>query len=149
MVDVAEKPITLRIAAARASVTCSREAREAAADGTSKKGDLFATVRIAAITGAKRTSELIPLCHSLGLEHVKIDVRPTPVGFEIIATCRALSRTGVEMEALTAASIGALTLYDMLKAVDKGISFDVRLLEKSGGQRGDYRRKTSKKSVRA
>lgn len=141
MVDVGKKPVTSRSATARARVAVSAAARKLAAAGTNKKGDLLATVRIAAILAAKRTSELIPLCHGLPLEHVVVDVTPTARGFDIVARCTTASRTGVEMEALTAASVGALTLYDMLKAVDKGITYDVCLLEKTGGANGDYRRK--------
>ena len=142
MVDVAEKPETARTATAGAEVHLSREAFAALSSGTAKKGDVLAVARIAGIQAAKRTSELIPLCHPIPLTSVDVDFeeRVESSSVAITATARCIGRTGVEMEALTAVSAAALTVYDMLKAVDRGIRIDsIRLLHKAGGKSGEYR----------
>ena len=142
MVDVAGKAETARTATAGAEVHLSREAFAALAAGTAKKGDVLAVARIAGIQAAKRTSELIPLCHPIPLTSVDVDFieRIESSSVTIIATARCIGRTGVEMEALTAVSTAALTVYDMLKAVDRGIRIDaIRLLHKAGGKSGEYR----------
>lgn len=141
MVDVGGKPVTERVAVARAHVAVSVAARRAVREGRVAKGDPLQAARVAGIMAAKRTADLIPLCHPLALTAVDVDVRPARGGFAIEARVRTSSRTGVEMEALTAVSVAALTVYDMLKAVDKGMVIsDVCLVEKRGGQHGDYRR---------
>ena len=142
MVDVSAKPETARRARAGCRVLLSEEAAEALRHGTAGKGDVAAAARLAGIQAAKRTSDLIPLCHPLrtGSVAVSLDFEDeTTLG--VTAEVAGVDRTGVEMEAMTAASVSALTVYDMLKAVDKGITItDVRLLEKSGGKSGDWRR---------
>ncbi|MBK8914110.1 MAG: cyclic pyranopterin monophosphate synthase MoaC [Phycisphaerales bacterium] len=142
MVDVAEKPVTLRVAVASARVTMSRAALELLRAGTNRKGDALAAARIAGIQAAKRTSELIPLCHGLSPEHVAVDVQLAPPRSVMIrAEVRVLGRTGVEMEALTAASVAALTIYDMCKAVDRGMGIGpIRLEHKRGGRSGEWNR---------
>jgi cyclic pyranopterin phosphate synthase len=142
MVDVSEKPATAREASAEAVIVLSREAFETALSGDAKKGDVLAAARIAGIMAAKKTSELIPLCHPIPLTKAGIDFETDKVrcAIHIIATTKTTAQTGVEMEALTAASIAALTVYDMVKAVDRGAVIEsVRLLSKSGGKSGDYR----------
>jgi len=131
MVDVGGKTATARRAVARARVTMAKETVARLRAGDTPKGDVLATVRIAAIQAAKRTSDLIPLCHPLALTRVAVDVEIGEAGAEIRVVVEAFDRTGVEMEALTGASVAALALYDMLKAIDKGITFDVALLEKT------------------
>jgi cyclic pyranopterin phosphate synthase len=141
MVDVSDKDSTERLAAAEAIILLSAEAYRLVVSGTAKKGDVLATARIAGIMAAKKTSELIPLCHPLALSHVGVDFDPLPErnAFRIVASAKTTGPTGVEMEALTAASVAALTVYDMVKAVDKGAIIDsVRLLTKSGGKSGSY-----------
>jgi cyclic pyranopterin monophosphate synthase len=141
MVDVGQKPATHRMAIAEARVSMSRDAREALLSGNTKKGDVLAAVRLAGIQGAKRTSELIPLCHLLALSHVAIDVQTQSDGVVIVARAETTAPTGVEMEALTAASVAALTLYDMLKAVDRAMVIGpIQLLEKHGGASGSFAR---------
>ena len=140
MVDVGEKDESRRYARARAIVKMARTTIDRVRSGDTPKGDVFATVRIAAIQAAKRTPDLIPLCHAIALTHVRVDVEVTILGIEILVTTEAHDRTGVEMEAMTGASIGALALYDMLKAIDRSITFEVALLEKSGGKSGAYER---------
>jgi cyclic pyranopterin phosphate synthase len=140
MVDVSQKEASLRRAVARATVRVSADAARAVDAHSANKGDVLAAVRLAAIMASKKTPELIPLCHGLNLDKTTVDVSRTKSGFVIDVTCVARDRTGVEMEAMTAASVGALTLYDMIKAVDRAASFDVHLVEKSGGTRGDYLR---------
>jgi molybdenum cofactor biosynthesis protein MoaC len=143
MVDVAEKSVSRREAVAEARVRMERATLELLKSGHAPKGDVLATARIAGIQAAKRTSELIPLCHVVALSSVEVslsfdDALP---GVHVVATARALDRTGVEMEALVAASVAGLTLYDMLKAVDRGMTLtDVGLVAKSGGRSGDFRR---------
>jgi cyclic pyranopterin monophosphate synthase len=142
MVDVSEKPATAREAVAEAVIVFSREAFEAALSGEAKKGDVLAAARIAGIMAAKKTSELIPLCHPIPLSKASIDFETDKArhAIHIIATAKTTAQTGVEMEALTAASIAALTIYDMVKAVDRGAVIEsVRLLSKSGGKSGDYK----------
>lgn len=142
MVDVGGKAPTRRRAIAGASLTATPEAIDALMNGTLNKGDALATARIAGIMAAKKTSALIPLCHPLALSRVEIDIsRAGDVAITIIATAETTGPTGVEMEALTAASIAALTLYDMAKALDRAMAIsDIRLIEKSGGKSGTYRR---------
>ena len=141
MVDVGGKPVTTREAVARGSITMSREARRLIRRGAVKKGDPLHTARLAGILAAKQTSALIPLCHPLPLSGVDVDLTPTARGYDIEARVRTDARTGVEMEALTAVAVAALTIYDMLKAVDKAMVIgDIRLMLKSGGRSGTYRR---------
>ena len=140
MVDVGAKPATRRVAIARARVRASAEAIAAIRDATAKKGDVIATARVAAIQAAKRTSELIPLCHPLTLSRLEVDIEVGDTVVTLTAHAETTGPTGVEMEALTAASVGALTIYDMLKAVDRGMVIEaVQLLEKRGGASGDFR----------
>jgi cyclic pyranopterin monophosphate synthase len=139
MVDVAGKPVTRRQAVATGRITMSHEAALAVATGTAAKGDVLATARIAGIMAAKKTAELIPLCHPLPLSKVTIDLAPDATGITVTATAATEAQTGVEMEALTAASVALLTLYDMVKAVDKTMVIGgVRLLSKTGGKSGDW-----------
>jgi cyclic pyranopterin phosphate synthase len=141
MVDVSAKDSTERLATAEAIITLPAEAYRLVVTGTAKKGDVLATARIAGIMAAKKTSELIPLCHPLALSHVGVDFEPLPDrnAFRIVASAKTTGQTGVEMEALTAASVAALTVYDMVKAVDKGAIIEsIRLLTKSGGKSGNY-----------
>jgi cyclic pyranopterin phosphate synthase len=141
MVDVSGKVATARTARAEACVSMSPQLLNRLRDRTLPKGDPFEVVRIAGIQAAKKTSELIPLCHPLGLSGVDVEVSLTGTGARIEAVARTMAETGVEMEALTAASVAALTLYDMLKGVDKGVEIGpVRLLEKTGGKSGVWRR---------
>lgn len=141
MVDVGAKADTGRRAVAEAVIRMRRETLARIVDGTMPKGDVLATARIAGIMAAKRTSDLIPLCHPLPLSGVEVELVPLPSedGIAITATCRVTGKTGVEMEALTAASVAALTVYDMCKAVEKGMVVEsVRLLEKEGGRSGHW-----------
>jgi len=145
MVDVSEKEITHRVAQAEAYVSMKTETLVMITEGRHKKGDVFATCRIAGIMAAKKCSELIPLCHALNLSSVTLDLEPHVQEGEmakvrVLSTCKLDAKTGVEMEALTAVSVASLTLYDMCKAVDKGMVIDgIRLLEKLGGRSGHYR----------
>jgi cyclic pyranopterin phosphate synthase len=139
MVDVREKGVTRRTARAHAFVRMSREVLDALAHNP--KGDPLGVARVAGIMAAKKTSDLIPLCHSLPLAHVGVEITVEPDGVRIVASAATVAQTGVEMEALTAASVTALTIYDMTKALDKRIEIqDVYLLEKTGGKSGDFRR---------
>lgn len=141
MVDVSEKQITERSATARASVFMQAETLQLILSGGVKKGDVLQVARLAGIMAAKRTSDLIPLCHPLGLDAVEVDLAcdQEHSAVDISATCRLKARTGVEMEALTAASVAALTVYDMCKAVDRGMRItDVRLTHKAGGKSGEF-----------
>jgi cyclic pyranopterin monophosphate synthase len=141
MVDVSAKDVTVRTATASGRVLLSAEAVAALRDGTVPKGDALAVARIAGIAGAKRTPDLIPLCHPLAIHAVTVDLAVSDSGVEILAQVRTADRTGVEMEALTSVSIAALTLVDMIKAVDKGaVITDVRLEAKDGGRSGSWRR---------
>jgi cyclic pyranopterin monophosphate synthase len=140
MVDVSEKAVTKRLARASASVRMSPETLELIRSGKAAKGDVLATARLAGIMAAKRTADLIPLCHPLPIESVTVELTAASLDCLCIeATVGVTSRTGVEMEALTAAAVAALTIYDMCKAVDKGMVItDVRLEEKKGGRSGHY-----------
>ena len=143
MVDVGDKAVTSREALARGEITMSGEALKLIRSGAVKKGDPLQTARLAGIMAAKQTSALIPLCHPLALTHVGVDLTPTRRGYRIEARVRTSGQTGVEMEALTAVSVAALTIYDMVKAVDKEMVIgDICLVEKSGGRSGRYRRKS-------
>ena len=140
MVDVGDKNITAREAVAESTVVMQPETLRLLMEGAAKKGDVFAAARIAGVMAAKRTSELIPLCHPLQLTGVTVELAAIlPDRVHITAAARCDYKTGVEMEALTAASVAALTVYDMLKAVDRGMTVtDVRLLKKSGGKSGVF-----------
>lgn len=140
MVDVGAKDATVREAVATGRITMSAEAATAIAQGTATKGDVLAVARVAGIMAAKRTSDLIPLCHPLPLTKVTIDLAPHATGVTVTATCACTGPTGVEMEALTAASVALLTIYDMAKAIDKAMVVgEIRLVSKTGGKSGDYR----------
>ena len=141
MVDVSQKAETARTAVARGAVRMSRETYEIMAAGSAKKGDVLGVARLAGIMGAKKCSELIPLCHPLPITKVSLDLAPDPElpGVVIEATVKTTGKTGVEMEALTAVTTAALTVYDMLKAVEKGMEIsDIRLVMKEGGKSGRY-----------
>jgi cyclic pyranopterin phosphate synthase len=141
MVDVGAKEVTARTAVAEGFVAMTAETLRLALSGDAKKGDVLAAARIAGIMAAKRTSELIPLCHPLALSKAAVDFAPSddPPGLHIRAEVSVTGQTGVEMEALTAVSVAALTIYDMLKAVDRGMEIGgIRLVAKSGGRSGDY-----------
>jgi cyclic pyranopterin phosphate synthase len=141
MVDVGDKPVTTRTAVASGFVRMSPTAVDAIREHRTPKGDPLEVARLAGIMAAKRTSELIPLCHPLRLHHSDVQVELRPDGVAIIATARTDGKTGVEMEALTAVSVAALTVYDMCKAVDKGMVItDIRLESKTGGRSGNYKR---------
>jgi cyclic pyranopterin phosphate synthase len=141
MVDVGAKSVTVRTAVAEAVVTMTPQVKEALFAGSLPKGDALAVVRVAAITGAKRTPELVPLCHPIGLDAVDVAVEEIESGARIEVTTRVTARTGVEMEAMTAVAVGAVTLYDMIKGLDRGAEIaSVRLLGKTGGKSGDWRR---------
>ncbi|MGW8318478.1 MAG: cyclic pyranopterin monophosphate synthase MoaC [Candidatus Promineifilaceae bacterium] len=142
MVDVGHKPDTERVAIARGSVVMQPETLRLIIEGNVKKGDVLTVAEMAGVMAAKRTSELIPLCHPLLLSHISVTCTPNPEGsrVDIEATVRLQGKTGVEMEALTAVSVAGLTIYDMAKAVDRGMRLtDVRLVAKEGGQSGTYR----------
>jgi cyclic pyranopterin monophosphate synthase len=141
MVDVGAKPDTERVAVAAGSVYMQSETLRLIREGALKKGDVLSVARLAGIMGAKKTSELIPLCHPLPLTHIDLELTLDEAknAVHITATARTIGKTGVEMEALTAVTIAALTVYDMAKAVDRAMRLsDIRLLEKHGGQHGDY-----------
>ncbi|GAC1345784.1 MAG: cyclic pyranopterin monophosphate synthase MoaC [Acetobacteraceae bacterium] len=140
MVDVSAKPETDRTATARATVTMRPETLALIRSGQAKKGDVLGVARLAGIMAAKRTADLIPLCHPLPISAVTLDLVAEAGGVEIEATVRTTGRTGVEMEALTAASVAALTVYDMCKAVDRGMRVEgLRVVHKAGGKSGDFR----------
>ena len=143
MVDVADKPVSDRRAVARAVVRMAPATAATVAAGNAPKGDVLAVARIAGIQAAKRTGELIPLCHPLGVDHVDVEgVIDAAAGtVTLTASARVSARTGVEMEAMTAAAIAALTVYDMVKGLDRAVTIEaVELLEKSGGRSGTWRR---------
>jgi cyclic pyranopterin phosphate synthase len=141
MVDVGAKPETAREAVAHALVSISRSAMQLIQSGRVAKGDPLQAARVAGILAAKRTSELIPLCHPRPLSHISIDFDPKPTGYAIKSRVRTTAKTGVEMEALTAVAVAALTLYDMLKAADREMVIgEIMLMEKKGGRSGHYRR---------
>ncbi len=142
MVDVSGKPQTVREAVARAEVAMKPETLHMIAEGGAPKGDVIGVARLAGIMAAKRTHDLIPLCHSLNLDRIDVEIAPDPEGCRVVidAAARTRGSTGVEMEALTAASVAALAIYDMCKAVDRGMTVTgIRLLSKSGGRSGEYR----------
>ena len=142
MVDVGGKPSTDRAAEARGRIRIGAEALALIRSGRVKKGDPLQTARVAGIMAAKRTAELIPLCHPIPLTGVEVDLEPRDDGYEIVARVRTSGQTGVEMEALSAVSVAALTVYDMLKAVDREMIIDaVRLVRKSGGRSGTFERR--------
>jgi cyclic pyranopterin phosphate synthase len=141
MVDVGDKPVSRREAVARGRITIAPEALRLVDAGRTKKGDPLETARLAGIMAAKRTADLIPLCHPLPLSHVAIELKPLGDGYEIEARVRTEATTGVEMEALTAVAVAALTIYDMLKAADRSMTIgDIMLVEKRGGRSGSYSR---------
>ncbi|TRW49626.1 cyclic pyranopterin monophosphate synthase MoaC [Aliidiomarina halalkaliphila] len=143
MVDISDKGVTTRVAIASARLTTEAEVLALLERAANKKGDVFATARVAGIMAAKRTSDLIPLCHPLALTKATIEfqVDATTNAIDVTATCAVEGKTGVEMEALTAASVAALTLYDMCKAVDPEMVIgDIKLLQKTGGKRGVWQR---------
>jgi cyclic pyranopterin phosphate synthase len=143
MVNVSQKKVTSRTATARAFVAMSRKVIRALPDNA--KGDPLQIARIAGISAAKKTSDLIPLCHQLPLSHVGVEFQIESTGIEITVTASTAAQTGVEMEAMTAASVAALTIYDMTKALDKAIEIrEIHLLEKTGGKSGTYRRKPAR-----
>jgi len=143
MVDVGDKPATIRTAAAEGAIRMSEEAFRLVAEQAVAKGDVLAVAQVAGTMAAKRTAELIPLCHPLSLDHIAVETTldDTLPGVRVRATARLLGRTGVEMEALTAVTVALLTVYDMVKAADRGMEIGpVRLVEKTGGTKGDWRR---------
>jgi cyclic pyranopterin phosphate synthase len=150
MVDVSDKAITNRSATAEGFVAMSSETLALVESGAAKKGDVLATARIAGIMAAKRTHELVPLCHPLTISSVSVDLEPIaqPAGIRVTATVKVSGQTGVEMEALTAVTVACLTIYDMLKAADKTMEISgVRVLEKAGGRSGTYRAATDRGST--
>lgn len=139
MVDVGDKPVSDRVAVARGHIAIGENALRAIRDGAIAKGDPLAAARLAGIMAAKKTADLIPLCHPLPLSQVDVGLEALPDGYAIEARVRTTARTGVEMEALTAVSAAALTIYDMVKAVDKGMVIGaIRLVRKTGGRSGDF-----------
>jgi cyclic pyranopterin phosphate synthase len=141
MVDVSGKPVTTREAIARGRITMSAEALSQIRSGAVKKGDPLQTARLAGIMAAKQTANVIPLCHPLPLSHADVTLTPVADGYDIEARVRTSAQTGVEMEALHAVAVAALTVYDMIKAVDKRMVIgDIRLIEKRGGQSGEFHR---------
>jgi cyclic pyranopterin monophosphate synthase len=141
MVDVSEKEVTSRIAVARGSIHMRPETLELILEGKVEKGDVFSVARVAGIMAAKRTAELIPMCHPLNITSVEIELNPerNPARVEIEAVVRVNGKTGVEMEAMTAVSVAGLTIYDMCKAVDREMSLgEIRLIKKSGGKSGTF-----------
>jgi cyclic pyranopterin phosphate synthase len=144
MVDVSAKAATERVAIAEGRVEMTPATLELVLAGDARKGDVLGAARIAGIMAAKKTHELIPLCHPLALSKVEVDIAPErkPAGLVVRATCKLKGQTGVEMEALTAVSVACLTIYDMVKAVDRGMRIEgIRLIEKRGGKSGTYRAK--------
>lgn len=144
MVDVGGKPVTRRSATAEGRVRMSKEAFDLVAANAVEKGDVLAVAEVAGTLAAKRTGELIPLCHPLGLDlvEVKATLDPALPGVQVTSVVRCEGRTGVEMEALTAAAVACLTVYDMVKAADRGMTIEgVQVLDKTGGTHGDWRRK--------
>lgn len=142
MVDVSNKDTSARQATATARIKMSKEAFAQVLEGAHKKGDVLATARIAGILAAKKTPDIIPMCHPLNLTSIKVDIEPDAenLSFSILATCKLNAKTGVEMEALHAATVAALTIYDMCKAVDKNMLIEgIHLVEKSGGKSGSFK----------
>jgi cyclic pyranopterin phosphate synthase len=142
MVDVSAKPATERVAVAEGRVLMAKKTLDLVLKGNAKKGDVLGAARLAGIMAAKRTHELIPLCHPLALSKVEVDIAPERGGLKVRATVKVNGPTGVEMEALTAVSVACLTIYDMVKAVERGMRIEgIRLIEKRGGKSGHYRAK--------
>jgi cyclic pyranopterin phosphate synthase len=140
MVDVTSKDVTHRQAVASGAVQMSQKTRDIVLSGSLEKGDALGVARIAGIMAAKKTSDLIPLCHPLSLSAVDVTLEPNDDGFLVTATVLTVERTGVEMEALTAVAVAALTVYDMVKGIERGVQItDVHLVSKSGGRSGEYR----------
>jgi cyclic pyranopterin phosphate synthase len=145
MVDVGDKSVSQREAVAAGTIRVSAEAMKKVREGRIAKGNVVETARLAGIMAAKKTSELIPLCHSLALDHIEIEIKDIDTGFEIVSRVRTSGKTGVEMEALMAVSVAALALYDMIKAADRTMVMgDIRLLKKSGGRSGLFVRRGHK-----
>ncbi len=139
MVDVSGKEVTARVAVAKGRITMAAETLRLITEGKAKKGDVLGVARLAGIMAAKKTHDLIPLCHPLSLSKVSVELTPATDGIDIEATVKTTGQTGVEMEALTAVNIAALTVYDMVKAVDKGMVIsDIRLVLKDGGKSGRF-----------
>lgn len=139
MVEVSDKEDTMRVAVAKAFISMKKETIKAITGGEIKKGDVFSVAQVAGIMGAKKTSDIIPMCHPLMLSGVDLDFEVEENGVEISATVKTYGKTGVEMEALSAVSIGALTIYDMCKAIDKEMTIEnIRLVKKQGGKSGDF-----------
>ena len=140
MVDVSAKDITERVAIARGQVVMTKATRQLVLKGDAKKGDVLGAARIAGIMAAKRTHELIPLCHPLALSAIEVEITPDARGFTVEATVKVAGKTGVEMEALTAVSVACLTIYDMVKSAERGMRIEgIALIEKRGGKSGVYR----------
>jgi len=145
MVDVGDKNITKRVAIASGKIKMQKSTLKAILEEKTKKGAVLQTAIIAAIMGSKKTSELIPMCHNILIDGVDVDVEVLEDGFKLIVTAKTTSKTGIEMEALTAVSIGLLTIYDMAKAIDRAMEiYDIRLEYKSGGKSGEFRRDETK-----
>ena len=141
MVDVGDKEITKRIAVASGEIIMQESTKKAILEEKTKKGAVLQTAIIAAIMGSKKTSELIPMCHNILIDGVDIDIEETDLGFKITATAKTTSKTGIEMEALTAVSVGLLTIYDMAKAIDREMVIsNIKLEYKAGGKSGEFRR---------
>ena len=141
MVDVGDKEITKRVAIASGEIIMQESTKKAILEEKTKKGAVLQTAIIAAIMGSKKTSELIPMCHNILIDGVDIDIEETDLGFKITATAKTTSKTGIEMEALTAVSVGLLTIYDMAKAIDREmIISNIKLEYKAGGKSGEFRR---------
>ena len=141
MVDVTDKDITKRVAIASGKIKMKKSTKKAILEEKTKKGAVLQTAIIAAIMGAKKTSELIPMCHNILIDGVDVDIEELNDGFKLIVTAKTTSKTGIEMEALTAVSIGLLTIYDMAKAIDREmIIYDICLEYKSGGKSGEFKR---------
>jgi cyclic pyranopterin phosphate synthase len=149
MIDVGAKKKTERIAVARGFITMAAATLARIERGDVEKGDVLAAARLAGVMAAKKTPDLVPLCHPIALSGVDMEVTPRPGGVEVISTVRTVDRTGVEMEALTAVSAGLLTIYDMLKRYERGMRIEaVELLQKSGGRTGDWRRPAARRTAR-
>jgi cyclic pyranopterin phosphate synthase len=141
MVDVGDKEITKRVAIASGEIIMQESTKKAILEEKTKKGAVLQTAIIAAIMGSKKTSELIPMCHNILIDGVDIDIEETDLGFKITATAKTTSKTGIEMEALTAVSVGLLTIYDMAKAIDREMVIsNIKLEYKAGGKSGEFRR---------
>ena len=146
MVDVSGKAVTVREAVARGEIRMTAAAARLASRNRLRKGSVVEVARLAGIQAAKRTAQVIPLCHPLALSHVDVEIRPRRDGFVVEARVRAEARTGAEMEALHAVAVAALTVYDMVKAVDKAMVIgEIRLMRKTGGEHGDYRARPAKR----